>query len=188
MTLNQKVLIWARGKLGQQVGRGECWDLGESALSHAGAQTSNDLGPVGDDEDYIWGDPVSDLGDVQPSDLLQIRDHVATTTTQKDYEWDDGSTESETATVTAERGHHTAIVVSALDAKGQFRTLEQHVKPLGKWVQNKVLPTTDQDPVVSWSKVKRKNPSTGKVETAKVTTTVTVTVTGTIWAYHPKAK
>ena len=25
--INSKVVTWAHGKLGQQVGRGECWDL-----------------------------------------------------------------------------------------------------------------------------------------------------------------
>ena len=31
-TVNQKALVWARGKLGQKVGRGECWDLADRAL------------------------------------------------------------------------------------------------------------------------------------------------------------
>jgi hypothetical protein len=50
MTLNQKVVVWAQGQLGKKVGAGECWDLGESALKQAGAQTSNDLGPLSIDE------------------------------------------------------------------------------------------------------------------------------------------
>jgi len=50
MTLNQKVVVWAQRQLGKKVGAGECWDLGESALKQAGAQTSNDLGPLSTDE------------------------------------------------------------------------------------------------------------------------------------------
>jgi hypothetical protein len=57
LTTNQKVVVWARGKLGHKIGRGECWDLGEQALKQAGAQTSNDLGPVEADSDYIWAIP-----------------------------------------------------------------------------------------------------------------------------------
>ena len=49
-TINQKVLIWARGKKGQQVGAGECWDLADRALRHAGAQSST---TTGKNDDYI---------------------------------------------------------------------------------------------------------------------------------------
>ena len=65
LTINQKIVLWAKGKLGKKVGRGECWDLAEQALKQAGAQTSNDLGPVGDDTDYIWGEKVKNNKDVQ---------------------------------------------------------------------------------------------------------------------------
>jgi hypothetical protein len=51
LTTNQKVVVWARGKLGHKIGRGECWDLGEAALKQAGASTSSDLGPLGADTD-----------------------------------------------------------------------------------------------------------------------------------------
>jgi hypothetical protein len=37
-TVNTKVLDFARRRLGQQVGRGECWDLAYQALSTAGAK------------------------------------------------------------------------------------------------------------------------------------------------------
>jgi hypothetical protein len=63
LTTNQKVVVWARGKLGHKIGRGECWDLGEQA----GANTSNDLGPVGADTDYIWGDPISEPARSSPA-------------------------------------------------------------------------------------------------------------------------
>ena len=46
----------------------------------------------------------------------------------------------------------------------------------------------DVPPVVTKTVEKRMNPTTKKMETAKVTKTVTITVTGTIWAYKPKPK
>ena len=36
LTLNQKVLEFARAKIDQQVGTGECWDLAEDAVTQAG--------------------------------------------------------------------------------------------------------------------------------------------------------
>lgn len=184
--LNQNVLIWVRGKLGRQVDRGECWDLGELALKQAGAATSNDLGPVGDDDDYIWGDEETDFKQVKPGDILQIRDHSVTTTTESVYTFADGTEVSAESYATVGRPHHTAIVDQAINGKGAFKTLEQNVDPKGKVVQNLTLPTADQDPVVTTGKVMKKNPTSGKTELAKFKTTVTVTVTGTIKAYHPK--
>jgi hypothetical protein len=122
MTLNQKVVVWAQGQLGKKVGAGE-WDLGESALKQAGAQTSNDLGPVGDDTDYIWGDQI-DMKDVQPGDIIQFRDHDVTTTTETEYTFSDGTSINDTKSSVAQRGHHTAIVNGKLDANGSLKTLE----------------------------------------------------------------
>jgi hypothetical protein len=186
-TTNQKVVIWAQGQLGKKIGKGECWDLAEEALKQAGAQTSNNLGPVDPDSDYIWGDSI-DVKDVIPGDILQFRDHEVTTTTETEYTFPDGSSEIVTETTTAQRPHHTAVVNGKLDADGAVKTLDQHVKPLGKVVQNKKLYTRDVAPVVKKAVEKRKNPTTKKLETAKVTKTVTTTVTGTIWAYRPKLK
>ena len=73
-TTSQKVVNWARAQLGKQVRTGECWDLADSALKQAGAKSSGDLGPMDADADYVWGDEVTDLKDVQPGDILQFRD------------------------------------------------------------------------------------------------------------------
>jgi hypothetical protein len=187
MTLNQKVVVWAQGHLGKKVGAGECWDLGESALKQAGAQTSNVLGPVGDDTDYIWGDQI-DMKDVQPGDIIQIRDHEVTTTTETEYTFSDGTSINDTKSSVAQRGHHTAIANGKLDADGSLKNLEQHVKPLGEKVQNKTLFTRDVSPLVKKKFEKKLNPTTHKTETVEVTTTVTVTVTGKTWVYRPKPK
>jgi hypothetical protein len=188
LTTNQKVVVWARGKLGHKIGHGECWDLGEQALKQAGAQTSNDLGPVDADSDYIWGDPVSDVGKVEPGDILQIRDHLVTTETKIEYVFKDGSTVVETNERTAKRGHHTAIVNGKVDANGGVKTLEQHVKPLGDIVQNMYLYTRDVPSVESKSVGRHKHPRTKQLERVNIKKTVTITVTGTIWPYRPKKK
>jgi len=187
LTINQKIVVWARGKLGKKIGKGECWDLGEQALKQAGAQTSNDLGLVEKDTDYIWG-KLKDIKDVEPGDILQLRDHVVKRTIVTKYTYPDESWWEDTREEKATRGHHTTIVNSKLDTNGVVRTFEQHVKPLGNVVQNKKLFTRDVPVVVTKAVEKRKNPHTKKVETAQVTKTVTITVTGTIWAYQPIPK
>jgi hypothetical protein len=188
LTPNQKVVVWARGKLGQKVGRGQCWDLGEQALKQAGAQTSNDLGPVRDDSDYIWGDPIKDIKDVEPGDILQIRDHVVTTTTVIEYTFKDGSTIKETKEAFAKRGHHTSIVNAKMDANGAIRTLEQHVRPRGDIVQNMRLYTRDVPSEVTKTSGRAVHPGRKGYESAEIKTTVTITVSGTIWPYRPKPK
>ena len=188
LTTSQQVVVWARGKLGAKVGRGECWDLGEQALKQAGAQTSNDLGPVKDDSDYIWGDPVDDVSHVEPGDILQIRNHLVTTTTLIEYTFKDGTTGTQTKESTAKRGHHTAIVNGTVDANGAVRTLEQHVRPGGDIVQSLRLYTRDVPSVVTKTSERRTYPGTKRIELADVKTTVTIKVTGTIWPYRPKPK
>jgi hypothetical protein len=61
-------------------------------------------------------------------------------------------------------------------------------KTLGKVVQNKKLYTRDVAPAIKNTVEKRNNPTSHKFETAEVIKTVTITVTGTIWAYRPKSK
>jgi hypothetical protein len=46
------------------------------ASAQAGrSPNSHDLGPVGDDEDYVWGQSI-DIKDLEPGDILQLRDHL----------------------------------------------------------------------------------------------------------------
>ena len=186
-TLSQKVVLWTKGRLGRKVGRGQCWDLAEEALKHAGAKTSNDLGPVGEDTDYIWGDQIKRIGDVRRGDILQIRDHLVKTTTVVVYKFADGSYITETKERTAKRGHHTAIVRSTPDVNGTVKTYEQHVN--GRDVVQKLTLHTRSIPAKTSKSVGRyKHPRTKKVEQVSITTTVTVDVSGTIWPYRPKPK
>jgi hypothetical protein len=75
-----------------------------------------------------------------------------------------------------------------VDADGAVRVLEQHVLPGGDVVQAHKLYTRDVPPKVTKTAAKHRNPHTGKVEAAQVTETVTVVVSGTLWAYRPKPK
>ena len=174
-TTSQKVVVWARAQAGKQIGSGECWDLADSALRQAGAKSSADLGPMGDDANYVWGDAVSDLKDAQPGDILQFRDFTVTTTTETETRYADGSSDTYTSEDSFTRPHHTAIV-SEVKSGGLLKILEQNVAPAGKKVQLHNLHTKDVAPARSESQKKG----------AKVIVTTTVTVSGTIWAYRPK--
>jgi len=174
-TINQKVVNWARAQSGKQVGKGECWDLADRALRQAGVQSSADLGPMDDDADYVWGDEISDLKDVQPGDILQFRDFAVTTTVETETRYADGSSETSTTEETFTRPHHTAVV-SEVKSGGLLKVLEQNVAPAGKKVQLHNLNTKDVAPA---SKETQK-------QKAKVIVTTTIAVSGTIWAYRPK--
>jgi hypothetical protein len=174
-TTSQQVVNWARAQQGKQVGKGECWDLADRALRQAGAQSSADLGPMDDDADYVWGDEVSDLKDVQAGDILQFRDFTITTTVETETRYPDGSSETSTSESTFTRPHHTAVV-SEVKSGGLLKILEQNVAPVGKKVALNNLNTKD---VAAASKESQK-------QNAKVIVTTTITVSGTIWAYRPK--
>lgn len=188
LSTNQRVVLWARGKLGRQVGRGECWDLAEHALRQADALTSNDLmTKVEDDSDYVWGDAIENLKDVRPGDILQFRDHRVVETVTTVARFPDGAWAEETEETSMSRGHHTAIVENTPDADGAIGTFEQHVKPLGKVVQRKMLYTRDLERV-QVRKQTRRHPASKRLEMASVTTTRSLVVTGRVWAYRPRPK
>src|SRR3954447_26612574 len=65
--LNQKVLQFARARMGQQVGNGECWTLAADALKAAGARRPG-TGGVGV---YNFGKQISRKA-LQPGDIIQF--------------------------------------------------------------------------------------------------------------------
>ncbi len=117
VSLGQQLVDWARARLGQQVGAGECADLVDQDLQANGARTFSDLGPTGADADYVWGslvvtfhpgDPLTALDQVQPGDIIQFRDvHLQGAHFQMDAP------------------HHTALV-EANQGGGQLAVLEQN--------------------------------------------------------------
>ena len=185
LALGQKVVTYARGKLGQKVGpRGECFDLADAALGAAKSKSAKDFGTVTESANYVWGDEI-DAKDAAPGDILQFRDYVITiTTTVLTITKKPGFTEGsrrETNTATIERPHHTAIVESN-NGDGKLTVLEQnfmHVKKVKRsvipWKGFTVGPTKKLTPIKGG----------GSSET---TTTIATTVEGTMWVYRPEAK
>ena len=181
-TISQKAIIWARGRLRQQVGAGECWDLADQALRNAGGKSSTSTDW---DDDYVWGTAI-ELKDVVPGDVLQFRDYVVTTNTDVTTSFADGSETDESTEETVERPHHTAIVDGNPGA-GWLSILEQNVAPLGKKVQKHKLATRTMDQPSKTVRKTVKNDA-GKWLNATIVTKVSITVSGTIWAYRPQSK
>lgn len=186
-TLNQKIVQWATGKTGQPVGAGrQCWDLADKALRTSGAKGSADLGPMGTDADYVWGDEI-DLKDAIPGDVLQYRDFDMTIVTTTETTFDDGYVEIKTQTANETHPHHTAIVANnagggAITVLEQnYRGKKEHVKANPSWWKS-ATPT----PVTSYKRVTRKDNK--KTELATVVVSVDIAVSGTITAYRPTEK
>lgn len=65
--IDLKVLNYAQQRLGQQVGRGECWDLAKYALESAGAKVpGQDLGV------YEYGRRLNNGEAIRPGDVMQF--------------------------------------------------------------------------------------------------------------------
>jgi hypothetical protein len=184
LKLGQKVVTFAAGKRGQTVGRGECYDLADEALTRAGAKSASSYGKITDDADYEWGRRI-ELKDVEAGDILQLRDHkivIRTDTTIKKVFANGGWDESEKWNEQAfRRGHHTAIV-GVNEGNGVLEVYEQNVKPGGKKVQRQTLYVRSQMP-----STKTETRMEGKTRVT-ITTKTTTTVEGTVWAYRPEAR
>jgi hypothetical protein len=169
MSLDQDILTYAQGKVGQQVGTGDCWDLAEEAVTKSGGTSSKVFteakGKAFEKADYKWGTPV-ELHDVIPGDILQFRNHYFEKKSTTGNSW---KTETQT------RGHHTAIVERNLGS-GRLIVLEQHVRPpeaktVSKKVQRREIFVEDG---VTYTDRDGRTP-----------TTVTIKVKGTVRAYRP---
>jgi len=191
--LNARVKAKAADLVGKPVvGTGECYDFADKVLRGSSAKSAPDFGKVTTSrkDNYKWGAPVDDLKDVKPGDVLQFRDHqieIVTVKKVKKIFADGHSTKSgETDTQTLNRGQHTAVVLSN-DGDGILTVAEQHVLDhntgkLSKTVRQNKLYTQDVP-----AKTKKTVTEKGGV-TIEEETTVTITVTGTIWAYRPEEK
>jgi hypothetical protein len=94
-SLNEKVVEFARSKLGQQVGNGQCTALVVEALRHSGGRRRGSRGG-------IWGDELGSLRDAKPGDILQFEDVVFISRRRQD----DGTRVIQTRKMS----HHTAII------------------------------------------------------------------------------
>jgi hypothetical protein len=105
--VNEKVVEFARSKLGQRVGDGQCTALAVEALQHAGARRPRPRAGT-------WGDELKSLRDSRPGDILQFEGAVFVRTRVRD----DGAL----VTRTFSFPHHTAIV-ARVRKRGQHPVL-----------------------------------------------------------------
>jgi hypothetical protein len=129
--MSQKIVEFARARLGKKVGDGECTSLAIAALKSVGAKTTYDYGISGLDKDYKWGRLLKDPADAQPGDIIQFRDVVTVTKTVTKTAG--GTT---TRTMTRNYPHHTAIVEKNL-GKGKLQLLEQNAGEAGATEEEK---------------------------------------------------
>ena len=161
-TVAARVIGFARRQQGNRVGDGECFALADRALSNARARSASDFGSVDPDADYVWGTPVT-LSDLQPGDIIQLRDYRFDR--EVDVDNPDGS--GTTNTSSQERPHHTAVV-ETVNGNGSVTVLEQNA-PRGSAVLRSELFFTS-----STSTAGRR--------------TTTIRVQGSFWFYRPQPR
>lgn len=175
---SHKVYDWARQQRNKRIGTGQCWDLADRALRHAGARSST---TTGQDDNYDWGTPVNPVQAVIPGDILQFRNYMVKTTVTTKYP--DQSTESTFEIIG--RPHHTAVVAANNGPKG-LEILEQNLFK-GTPVQRNVLHLVSGVIKKESKTISEAGPS-GKKQLVLVEVTTAVEVTGQIWAYRAQAK
>lgn len=113
--VNEKVVAFARSKLGQTVGDGDCAALAAEALRAAGAGRRG----------RSWGEDVATLRDARPGDILVFEGAVLVRTRVRP----DGAVE----TLTYNSPHHVAVV-SGVRKRGRrvvLSVLQQNVGYVG---------------------------------------------------------
>jgi hypothetical protein len=119
--LNEKVVAFAREKLGTSVGDGSCTSLAVAALKAAGARPYPMAEPGGE---FTWGEPVESFKEALPGDILQF--HKAVFRGRKNLpggRW---------MTWFQEYPHHTAIVEQVSKGGKSVAILHQNVTFQGK--------------------------------------------------------
>jgi hypothetical protein len=116
--INDKVVEFARSKVGQRVGRGECTDLAREALRYSGARVFR--GRPG-----TCGDELKSVRDARPGDILQFEGAVFVRQRLED----DGTRDIQMFSYP----HHTAIVarVRKRGSKPVLVILHQNTGPEG---------------------------------------------------------
>jgi hypothetical protein len=113
--VNAKIVEFARQNLGKRVGDGECARLVEKAFQYAGARR---FPPFGPNDDYVWGQRLSQPNEVQPGDVLQFRN--VTFAGREDFP------NGTYRTWTSSYDHHSAIVVEVKDRGRTLVVLHQN--------------------------------------------------------------
>ena len=161
-SLAARVLAYARRQHGDRVGDGECFALADRALRRSGARSAGDYGSVAHDVDYVWGAAVA-VSDVQPGDIVQMRDYRYDREVTVDNPDGSGSTN----TSFQERPHHTAVV-ETVNANGSVTVLEQNA-PRGSAVRRSELYFANSTTTVG-------------------TRTTRITVQGSFWFYRAESR
>ena len=117
--INAKVLAFARGKVGEKVGDGQCTSLAIAAVREAGARRY----PFEGGGDFVWGEPVDSFREALPGDILQFRDAV--------FKGRRNVSSRRVVTWHHEYPHHTAIVAGVKDNGKLVTLLHQNVGPRG---------------------------------------------------------
>jgi hypothetical protein len=157
-----RILGFARRQRGNRVGNGECFTFADRALSTAGARSAGDYGEVTPNTDYVWGSVVS-LSDLQPGDVIQMRDYRYDREVVVDNPDGSGSNNEDFQ----ERPHHT-VIVESVGGNGAATVLEQNA-PRGSAVRRTTLFFSNST-------------------TTSGNRTTTVRVQGTLWFYRPQAR
>ena len=161
-SMADRIVGYARRQRGNRVARGECFDLADLALKGAGARSASDYGTVTPNADYVWGTSVS-LADLQPGDVVQMRDYRY----DREVVVDNPDGSGSTTTDFGERPHHT-VVVETVDGDGAVTVLEQNA-PRGTPVRRVQLFFSSGTKTVGHR-------------------TTTIRVQGTLWFYRPQAR
>lgn len=153
MSLNFSVYNYAAEKLGLKVGDGECTTLASEALKAVGAKNFWELGPTGNDADYVWGSRVATITPVNKStaniisgDIIQFKN----VSTYKEMTYPDGSWRY----YSSNYNRHTAIVKGVFGSK--IYVLHQNVGNSGKGpsakkiVQNGVIDVNEITDGTMW--------------------------------------
>jgi hypothetical protein len=113
--LNQKVLEFARERIGKKVADGQCLSLAVEALQHAGAKRY----PFPPSGDFVWGRPVASFKEALPGDILQFRNAV--------FDGKRWITKRRWVSWHHEYPHHTAIVAEVREGGRVVAILHQNV-------------------------------------------------------------
>lgn len=122
--LNADVVKFARSKMGQKVGDGQCTSLVISSLEAAGARRFPAHGDGDGELDYVWGEYVERPEDVRPGDVLQFHDAV--------FRWKTRERRGLRTVIRTETRifpHHSAVVDDVQDGGRTIIILHQNAGP-----------------------------------------------------------
>ncbi len=142
-SIQSKVVSFSKSKVGQKVGTGECFDLADQALKHAGAKSAEDYGKVTANADYVWGSKVA-VEKALAGDVIQFRNYKSDVTKEKAvslvFSGGEEITYYQNLPGAAIIGydHHTSVASTAI-VRGSLTVLEQNVDRTGNGTKEKIV-------------------------------------------------